>query len=466
MKYGYLKYVRHNINIGDTIQSFGIKNVYRKMGLRSEDIIEIDKRLMSEYDGEYVVVPIAANCDWWYESKMFPLSPKIIPVFFGFRCVDEGCLRDLEQYREKAIFGCRDAFTMEVLRKNGFTAFVSGCISIQSMDLREKTDKQNKVFLVNAPEAVKQYMPKELLEKSEELTVYFKAEDRNLNEAAEWEEELALERLNLLRERAALVVTPRLHCALPCLAMGIPVIVTLTELGLDNRFMGLNNLLDIYTPDQYSQINWYPQAKDISEIKEKQYNLLVDMLLKTKKEWEPICELSSYFENSEPRAYFYGVSMGYLTRQQQRVFYERKTTETNFLAYVFGRKLYDTHIVIWGAGDKGKWMMDRYKDDILLAKSCIYVDSDTEKHQKKLNGIKILSPEVLKKYPLKDTVIIIATTHSFDKAAQSIARKLTAEYGMLEGQNYFMLDKLNATAQYAISDFGLIKGWQEEKIWL
>ena len=185
---------------------------------------------------------------------------------------------------------------------------------------------------------------------------------------------------------------------------------------------------------------------------------------KTKK-YRAICSLSEYFENRENVTYFSPVILGYLTRKQILAYQKGEVPQKLFLEYVFERKLYETHIVIYGAGDKGLWMYDQYKDEIELCCSIIYVDSDSEKWGKTLNGKRILSPKILDKYPLDKTVIIIAMNNSYTKGAQEIAKKLTREYGLKEGVNYYMLDKLNKSAVMAVNDVGIVKSWNRDKIW-
>ena len=51
---------------------------------------------------------------------------------------------------------------------------------------------------------------------------------------------------------AELVITSRLHCALPCRAMGTPVIFVHPNYYSDSRFDGLRDILDGYGPDDQS----------------------------------------------------------------------------------------------------------------------------------------------------------------------------------------------------------------------
>ena len=467
MKYGVLRYVQQFLNIGDVFQSIGMENMYKQCGIEDEDIIYLDKRRLSEYSGEYVIVPLAANCDYWEESKMFPLPDRIIPIFFGFRCVDEFHLRHMEKYKNSAIFGCRDVYNMEYLRKNGYKSYVSGCMSLQVGRKRERLPKgTGKIVVVDAQSKIESYIPEEMKERIVRYTNKFWRYDLSLEEAAVFEETEARKRLTIIKEEAELVITGRLHCALPCLALGIPVILALSSDGLENRYSGYSDYIDIYTPDQFDSINWNPVPKDISFIQDKQVELFKRELDKVKEQWGDYCELSSIFESSKKLPYYNGTgsSNGYLSQWEIKQFINNNVLEKNYLSYVFKRKLHEIHLIIWGAGDKGKWCFGRYRDSFLMCKSVIYVDKNEEKQKKVLNGCRILNPDVIHKYPLQNTKVIVALNSSLDPAAFEVRRQLVSEFSMEEGKDFFLLDKLNATARYFVDDFGTF-GWMDERVW-
>jgi len=54
---------------------------------------------------------------------------------------------------------------------------------------------------------------------------------------------------------ASLVITSRLHSALPCLAIGTPVIFV-PKNPHDPRLEGYSEYLKIYSVDEFQQINW------------------------------------------------------------------------------------------------------------------------------------------------------------------------------------------------------------------
>ncbi|MCI8448682.1 MAG: hypothetical protein HFH30_09875 [Eubacterium sp.] len=51
MKYGLLKYSSYNLNIGDYMQLEGIKQAYKRMNISKEDIIEIERDMLADYEG-------------------------------------------------------------------------------------------------------------------------------------------------------------------------------------------------------------------------------------------------------------------------------------------------------------------------------------------------------------------------------------------------------------------------------
>jgi exopolysaccharide biosynthesis predicted pyruvyltransferase EpsI len=78
---------------------------------------------------------------------------------------------------------------------------------------------QQKVFLVDVPNFLHRIVPDELMHDA--VTVSHDVQDI-YGETIKFD--IARHLLSLYRDQARLVITTRLHCTLPCLAMGIPVI--------------------------------------------------------------------------------------------------------------------------------------------------------------------------------------------------------------------------------------------------
>jgi hypothetical protein len=70
--------------------------------------------------------------------------------------------------------------------------------------------------------------------------------------------------LSLYRHHAKLIVTTLLHCALPAMAMGIPVLMVWpvnSQAGRDSdrqRFSSLLNLLTVHSPEELAVADWNP----------------------------------------------------------------------------------------------------------------------------------------------------------------------------------------------------------------
>ena len=68
---------------------------------------------------------------------------------------------------------------------------------------------------------------------------------------------------------AKLVITSRIHSAMPCIAMGIPVIFIHPKLK-DSRLDVLDGIIPKYSPNDKYAINWNPKAPNIEKMKELQ----------------------------------------------------------------------------------------------------------------------------------------------------------------------------------------------------
>lgn len=144
----------------------------------------------------------------------------------------------LAYLRSRGPVGCRDEATVTLLREAGVDAWFSGCLTLALQ--RPEVARGDEILFVDVegiagPGADElACMPAEAARRRRFLT----HETRVVN----GHERRRQARELLARYAAAqLVVTSRLHCALPCLAMGTPVL--LVKNPDDPRFQGLLPLL-------------------------------------------------------------------------------------------------------------------------------------------------------------------------------------------------------------------------------
>ena len=63
-------------------------------------------------------------------------------------------------------------------------------------------------------------------------------------------------------EEASLVLTSLLHVASPCLGLGVPVILCRGD--RDSRFGLIEQIIPLYTPERFDEIDWNPEPTDVA----------------------------------------------------------------------------------------------------------------------------------------------------------------------------------------------------------
>lgn len=214
MKYASLKYTNTN-NIGDEIQTLAAEQFLPRIDAR----FDRDKLSILKENERYTVI-----INGWLSNTptlAFPpadfIDPLIISIHINRRGKDhflsEPCL---QYFKKHEPIGCRDEETMRMLIQKGINAYFSKCLTI-TFPKRSSTPVTSKVFLVDLPIHVINIIPKDIGPRE-----YINQET---NEYGDLKFEIAKKLLLKYRDEATLVITSRLHCALPCVAMGIPVVL-------------------------------------------------------------------------------------------------------------------------------------------------------------------------------------------------------------------------------------------------
>lgn len=280
----------HTENLGDDVQSIACLPF---VGQNPEPL-DRDTLALQERDEKYILIMNG----WWADqpTSAFPPAACIIPVFIGFHIAaqhTEHFLKPhcLEYFKKHQPIGCRDAYTTAILQQHGIDAFFSGCLST-SFEKIEGPDN-GKIYLVDA-ERIDYLIPDEIRQNATRLTHRFAGNDDARNNAVK-------DLLDAYRNKPSLVITTRLHAALPCSAMGIPVVLffhpddprasTATQIGLRIykpylvRPHWIKNILvrsrttNLWTYYEqarlafhykfFEKINWNPEPLDFEEHKKK-----------------------------------------------------------------------------------------------------------------------------------------------------------------------------------------------------
>ena len=151
------------------------------------------------------------------------------------------------------------------LTANGVEAYESHCLTM-TFPRRLPAASQREVFVVSRDERLSQAVPTSLGPFTSILHYSGDTDfERNLARAREL--------LEAYRDRARLIVTSLLHCAMPALALGIPVVMLYPlntpegHASDQERFSSLKSLLRIWRFDEMDQVDWSPIPPDIGEIK-------------------------------------------------------------------------------------------------------------------------------------------------------------------------------------------------------
>lgn len=280
LHYFHDEYKHASTNIGDYIQSIAtinyckkfIENKFNKQFDSFETFLScvldnsidevnfvfisrdnIDK--LENYYGYHRIYLIMNG--WWLHPTnnqiLFNIPNNIIPLFISFHISQKKLLEPpfLNIFKKYEPIGCRDESTMALLNNHGIDTYFSGCltIGIDFFDWNIVDDNMKKhIYYVD----VKHNTPNKTL--SHESKLY-----KNIN----YKKGLSIA-YSLLKtySTAAQVITSRLHCFLPCLAMNVPVSLTsptnnknTLDWGPPNRFHGLVNIINHENKKRYIDLH-------------------------------------------------------------------------------------------------------------------------------------------------------------------------------------------------------------------
>lgn len=150
-------------------------------------------------------------------------------------------------YKKHEPIGCRDWKTVRLFQSMGVEAYYSGCLTL-TLPAR-KVDKTDQILLVDPfyklPEDLREKYINQLIPRKEEKNIVrIDQHDSRIMSVQERFDEA--DRMLDRYAAAKLVFTSRIHCALPCLALGTPVYFLdsgFEEGKLRDRFDGVLDLM-------------------------------------------------------------------------------------------------------------------------------------------------------------------------------------------------------------------------------
>ncbi|MEN3324120.1 polysaccharide pyruvyl transferase family protein [Mariniflexile soesokkakense] len=249
MKYGVLTYPGFKTNfVGDYVQSLAARQY-----LPSADVL-IDREQLESYQGDEI--KLIMNGWFTHNYHHWVPSDKITPFYVAFHMNSSAAPymfteKGIAHLKKHEPIGCRDKYTVQILKKKGIDAYFTGCLTLTLDNYKvDDTERGDDIYIVdpffNYPTLakartlrsfVKAILTGEIFKLGKVKKQLEKIVDEDVLKTAKYisqvPREIGLseqEKLdyaeNCLKKyaKAKLVITSRIHCALPCLAMGTPVI--------------------------------------------------------------------------------------------------------------------------------------------------------------------------------------------------------------------------------------------------
>ena len=255
-------------NIGDDLQSLAATQ-----HLPSPASVLVDRDLIHRISQ---VAPLALIMNGWFSgnAEAWPPSPCIHPIFVGFHVCD-GFKATIQRHADylKAFepIGVRDAATGRFLESLGICTETTYCLTL-TFPQREQAPADGKIFIVDAQDIA---IPRSLRKRAIKMTHRMPPLGPDVTLP------LAQKLLEMYREQASLVITTRLHTALPCMAMGIPVVFfgsradgrtsIVNDIGgtIYDRHLHSKKLARGVLGRAMNQVDWSPEPLQLSSIKQR-----------------------------------------------------------------------------------------------------------------------------------------------------------------------------------------------------
>lgn len=241
-------YYSDSKNIGDDIQTYAMsKLITNPIFLEREEL-----------NAETRNVPAVISGWFMHKPENFPPSDTLKPFFISFHAKESVVTeKHYDYYKKHEPIGCRDYSTLKLFKRIGIESYFSGCATLTikpPVEVDSRTDEILivDVFRANYTNNYRQALKDSLIPEKWKSKVTFISHFIEELPSLTLEERMKrTEELLIRYSKAKFVVTSLIHCALPCIAMGTPVLFI--DFGFNkkvtrrDRFEGIIDMLNIYS---------------------------------------------------------------------------------------------------------------------------------------------------------------------------------------------------------------------------
>lgn len=252
MKFG-LMVEKDTRNIGDDIQAYATKRFLPKVDYY------VDRNHIDEFIPETEEKVATILNGWFLQYTLnWPPSPYIKPLPISMHFTYKDWFWDttdrayhlqgygLDYLKSIEPIGCRDSHTVKLLTDKGVKNEYTGCMTL-TLQKFEGIQKNDYICVVDVSDNVIEQIRKTTDMEVKVVTHTVPEDYYKLS----WEERMTnVEELLKLYQGARAVVSYRLHCALPCLALGTPTIL-LNEDYRNDRFGDYTKYIESCTEEDF-----------------------------------------------------------------------------------------------------------------------------------------------------------------------------------------------------------------------
>jgi len=289
MKYG-LMYYKDTDNIGDDIQTYA---AIRFLPHIDYYIDREDLNCFIPEEKEYVSMIMNG---WFLHNKMaWPPSPYINPLtismhFTSLEPIDIGekYLQNIggEYLKKYSPIGCRDNETQNRLNRNGIENYFSGCMTL-TINKFDDIEKQDYICVVDTNDEI---LDKVRCSTKREVKVISHWTNPDEIKSKSFEERIKdVENLLKTYQGAHVIITERLHVALPSMALGTPVILVHSKNFEEDRLGSFLKFVDNYINEEFLNMDVESLLENPRE-NNNEYLEIRNSLIKRCKEFISECE--------------------------------------------------------------------------------------------------------------------------------------------------------------------------------
>jgi len=295
MKYYYQVEGDLRNNIGDVLQGMVAK------AFLPADAIVADREDLASLD---TAQPGYLVANGWYMHAFdkFPPPANITPLYISVHVANAGLLKReevREHFKKNGPIGCRDHKTLKLFLGWGIPAYYSGCLTVTS-DARAEinTTGVGECLLVDN---IDHPIPDNVKEKLESLLgetlVRVSHDPPDTSGSLEEYDKKGTAHMEMLLERyckARMVITTKIHCALPCLGMGANVLIIHPNPS-DPRLDTIREFINVISYNEIKQMDTIKLPEVNKEALKNRRNFLSEVVNKgLKSNSNPVSTLPEY----------------------------------------------------------------------------------------------------------------------------------------------------------------------------